>query len=459
MLALSLSCRIMDLLQKVRDFIASDRLLNSGDRVVVGVSGGADSIALLFVLQSLGYDCLAVHCNFHLRGDESDRDMNFVESLCRTKGIRLIVCNYDTRQYALEHKCSIEMAARELRYSDFERIRQENDCAAVAVAHHRDDSVETVLMNLIRGTGIRGLAGIRCRNGNIVRPLLCVSRTEIEQWLAEKGQPFVTDSTNLECDYTRNKIRLQLLPMMRGINPDADAAIARTSARMKSAMAAYLKAIEAETARCVSVQNDGTVAVSIVELQHSGFSESLLFEILTPYGFNETQIGEIAASLSGTPGRSFMAGEYTLIRDRESLLLKRTSGNDSELSCSLRLQLAEGAGVLLPNGRRLSVSILPAGSAIERSGNVAMLDCRKLKSDCLTVRSCRPGDAFVPFGMRGRKLLSDFMTDARMSLFEKRSQLLLCDGEDIVWVIGRRTDNRYRVDPESDSGIARIEIV
>ena len=193
-----------DFANKIKDYISQNNLLTDGTTVVVGLSGGADSTALLLILIRLGYRVHAVHCNFHLRGDESNRDQQFVTDLCNRLGIELEICQYDTQKYASEHGISIEMAARELRYADFERIMQKCGACAVCIAHHRDDSVETVLLNLIRGTGIKP------RNGNIIRPLLCVSRQEIEDWLKEIGQPYVTDSTNLESDYTRNT-RLQLV--------------------------------------------------------------------------------------------------------------------------------------------------------------------------------------------------------------------------------------------------------
>ena len=195
---------------RIKDFISSNALLNDGSHVIVGVSGGADSTVLLRILLELGYPCTAVHCNFHLRGAESDRDQKFVEELCRNLDVELVICDYDTVSYAKQKGISIEMAARELRYADFERIMQERGASAICIAHHRDDSVETLLLNLIRGTGLRGLTGIKPKNGHIVRPLLCVSRQDIEEYLKDTDQQYITDSTNLETDYTRNKIRLDL---------------------------------------------------------------------------------------------------------------------------------------------------------------------------------------------------------------------------------------------------------
>ena len=218
---------------RIKEYIGSNKLLEDGAKVIVGLSGGADSTALLLVLLRLGYRVHAVHCNFHLRGSESDRDRRFAEDLCNRLGVEFTVCDYDTRKFASDNGISIEMAARHLRYADFERIMTECEASAICIAHHRDDSVETVLLNLIRGTGIKGLTGIKPRNGYIIRPLLCVSRQEIEEWLKQVGQTYVTDSTNLETDYTRNKIRLQLLPLMRSINPSADESVISTAGHLQ----------------------------------------------------------------------------------------------------------------------------------------------------------------------------------------------------------------------------------
>ena len=212
---------MMKTARRVQEFIGKHQLLADDARVLVALSGGADSVALLRILLSLEYRCHAVHCNFHLRGEESDRDERFVTALCHTLGVECEVVHYDTLGYAAEHKVSVEMAARELRYRDFERLRQAHDLDAIAVAHHQDDAVETLLLNLIRGAGINGLTGMKVRNGHVVRPLLCLTRDEIINYLSHIGQSYVTDSTNLTDMYARNKVRLQLLPLMEQINPAA----------------------------------------------------------------------------------------------------------------------------------------------------------------------------------------------------------------------------------------------
>ena len=231
------------MIYKVERYIEKYHLLERGDKVLVALSGGADSVALLLALLKLGYSCEAIHCNFHLRDEESDRDEKFVEELCRIKGVLLHVVHFDTQHYAREHKISIEMAARELRYAVFEEYRCKREATAVAVAHHRDDNAETLLLNLIRGTGIRGLRGIQPKNGYIIRPLLCVGRSDIMEYLEWRGVGYVTDSTNLTSDYTRNKIRLEIIPRMAEINPSVGDSIDATAKRVSDAELVYRNAI------------------------------------------------------------------------------------------------------------------------------------------------------------------------------------------------------------------------
>lgn len=444
----------MTVRERVEEYIDSNQLIAQGDKVLVGVSGGADSVALLRMLAALGYGCEAVHCNFHLRGEESDRDQSFVERLCSELGIPLTVVHYDTVKYAEEHRCSIEMAARELRYNDFERLRAEKGCAAIAVAHHADDSVETVLMNLIRGTGLRGLTGIRPRNGFVIRPMLCLRRSEIEKWLNEIGQDFVTDSTNLECDYTRNKIRLRLLPMLRELNPDADGAISRTSERLAEACQVYRSGVERDIERCVASE-DGLMTIDISELKQSASMESVLFEILSPYGYNDSQISDIMESLDAESGRRFMTSSAMLVKDRDCLILRENAASDCA-DCDIRLEIRDGYSASLPDGRVISVSMLSAGAPVERDSSVAMLDGDKI-GKILVLRKWRNGDTFVPFGMKGRRLVSDFLTDRKMNLLDKQSQMVLCDGDRIVWVTGQRIDDRCRISDDT-SCIVRISL-
>ena len=428
------------ILNRIREFILSNDLLDNGAKVVAGVSGGADSTALLLILLRLGYRVHAVHCNFHLRGSESDRDQQFVTDLCNRLGVELEICQYNTQQYASDHGISIEMAARELRYADFERIMHKCGASAVCIAHHRDDSVETVLLNLIRGTGIKGLTGIKPRNGHIIRPLLCVSRQDIENWLNEIGQSYVTDSTNLETDYTRNKIRNQLLPLMRSINPDADNAVNDTAKHLQQTYAIYSKAIKSATDRIVTISG-GITTISIPELNKEADTGAVLFEILSPMGFNSTQIEDIAASLDSQPGARFISATHQLIKERDFLTV---SPIDDSSFKPLTINLEPDTSSALPDGSVLTVATAHAVTPISSLQSTATFDADLVKGP-ITIRPWQEGDWFIPFGMKGRKLVSDYLTDCKVSALERQKQLVATCRNDIIWVMGRRSDNRYRV--------------
>ena len=427
-------------LNRISEFIHSNGLLKDGADVIVGLSGGADSTALLLVLIRLGYHVHAVHCNFHLRGAESDRDQQFVTDLCKKLGVQLEVCSYDTESYAKQKGISIEMAARELRYADFERIMKERGSSAVCIAHHRDDSVETVLLNLIRGTGIKGLTGIKPRNGNIIRPLLCVSRQEIEEWLQKENQPFITDSTNLETDYTRNKIRLQLLPLMRDINPDVDNAVSETAGHLQQSYAVYRNAMDQAEADVIRKAGNG-FSINIPALSKLPSAGAFLFEVLSPLGFNSAQIDSIAESVQAQPGIQFKSATHLLVKDRDTFTVRQLGMNDE----SITVAIEPGTTVTLPDGRTLRITTAPAGTPVSKEPDVATFDMSLFQGGTLTIRPWTAGDRYVPFGMRGSKLVSDFLTDIKVNSADRQNQLVASFNNDIVWVLGLRTDNRYRV--------------
>lgn len=433
--------------KRVRDFIVQHRLFSDEAQVLVALSGGADSVALLLVLLRLGYRCSAVHCNFHLRGAESDRDELFVLELCRSLSVSCKVLHFNTREYAAQHGLSIEMAARELRYREFERLRQESESDVVAVAHHQDDAVETLLLNLIRGAGINGLTGIRVRNGYVVRPLLCVTRDEIIGYLDSLEQAYVTDTSNLVDDYARNKVRLNLIPMMQQINPAAKENILHAMVHLGQAATLYNKVIEEENKRIIEPINDissrEVFSISIAALLAAEVPQAQLFELLHPYGFNSAQVVDIFRSLSGEPGRMFYAANYILLRDRIRLIIYRRVDNmiDSEAYA-----LPYEGTLTLPDGTSLSVSRVKPDSTwrVPKEQHVCVLDAARFTLP-LTLRHPCDGERFRPFGMRGSKLLNDLYTDLKLDRIAKQQQWLLCHGNDIVWAVGLRTSELCRL--------------
>ena len=426
---------------KVERFIQRHGLLTGKRQVLVGLSGGADSVALLGVLVRLGYPCRALHCNFHLRGDESDRDEVFARQFADSLGVPFLKVDFDTRGYAAIHQESIEMAARSLRYRWFEEQRQAFNAEAIAVAHHRDDSVETLLMNLLRGSGIRGLGGIRPRNGQVVRPLLAVSRAEIEEWLQAQGWGYVTDSSNLSDAYTRNFIRLRVLPLLEQLNPAARETIARAAAHLSAAEQLYAYTVE-EARKAVFITAD---SLSLEALMRYPSPETLLYEWLRPLGFSRIVVGELFESLTGLSGKQFYSATHQVLKDRDRLYIAPLQ----EPSAWQPIEIPVATGELT-QPLRLTFQLMERTSdfQLERASDTAYFDAEKLPGR-LTLRLPQTGDWFVPFGMRGRKKLSDFFADQKMNRWEKLRQPLLCAGESIVWVVGRRADDRFRVGEET----------
>ena len=413
----------------VEKFIDQKSLFERCDKVLVALSGGADSVALLRVLDALGYQCECAHCNFHLRGEESNRDETFVQQLCQKFDIPLHVTHFDTTDYARTHRISIEMAARELRYQWFETLRQSIGASVIAVAHHCDDSVETFLLNLIRGTGINGLKGIAPKNGYVVRPLLQESRENILDYLQHLNQDYVTDSTNLQDEYMRNKIRLNLLPLMKELNPSVSESIAATAERLADAALIYNKEREMAIQRVMK----GEKVISISALLDETAPSSLLFELLHPYGFNSSQIKDIYQSLFGQSGRRFHSSQWEVLRDRDSLILHSFNG--------------EEINHIPPTLTYETVDITP-DFIIPRDKHIACLDADKVTLP-LIVRKWQAGDKFTPLGMKGKKNVSDYLTDRKFTLFQKEHQYVACQGDKIVWLIGERIDNAYRIDTDS----------
>ena len=410
--------------EKVKQFIHKNGLLNDRARVVVGLSGGPDSVCLAMLLQELGYEVIAMHCNFHLRGEESMRDEQFVVSLCRRMGWELHQVDFDTLNYAQNQKISIEMAARELRYEQFHSLLQEAKAEAIAVGHHQNDNVETMLLNATRGTGIRGLCGMQPRNGNVVRPLLCLTRQEVLAYLEDMGQDYVTDHTNQEDDYARNKVRLDVLPLLERINSGAMKNLASTQENLSEVMKVYQQAMRETISDCVKNKENGEVVILLDKLNHTPSPISVLHEMLSPLGFNKVQMQELLSAQSES-GKIISAGRRRVLVDRQCIII-------------------EAEHYPTPH---IHQEVLPIENLhIQKDTSHAYLDADKVHGE-LTLRIPQKGDTFAPFGMGGkRKLLSDFLTDLKLTLFEKERQPLLMDGDEIVWVVGRRSSELYRVD-------------
>ena len=447
------------MLNRVEAYIRKEGLLNKEGLYIVALSGGADSVALLLILKQLGYRIEAVHCNFRLRGEESDRDEAFVCQFCKEQNVPIHRVHFDTRSYAALHKLSIEMAARELRYSYFEQLRQDIGADAICVAHHRDDAVETLLMNLMNGTGIHGLTGIRSKNGAIVRPLLCLSRAEIEDYLHPIHQSYVTDSTNAIDDVLRNKIRLHLIPLMQQILPKSSENIAKTAGYMKevekivdNAMKATLSDLVTTLQPAVgSADQREAYGVKMADLNDLPSPECFLFEWLRPFGFTSSQIQQIAGSFDAQSGKIFQTASHVLYIDRNELVVAPVYQPVS------LMKIPEEGVYKYQEDIKFRISSVD-DLTISKSDNCATIDKEKVEFP-LTIRIIQLGDRFVPFGMNGSKLVSDYLTDKKVSLWSKLSQMVVTDGKgEVVWLVGHRIDHRFRITPSTTS-VLKLELV
>ena len=449
----------------MRRFASVHELFVYGGKYIVALSGGADSVSLLFVLKhlehELGIGVEAAHCNFHLRGAESVRDEEFCKQLCDRLSVPLHLIHFDTQAYADLHRVSIEMAARDLRYGYFENLRRDIEAQDICVAHHRDDSVETVLLNLVRGTGLRGLRGIQPRNGNIIRPLLSLSREDIVQYLDALGESYVTDSTNLHNDVKRNKIRLDVMPLLRELNPSVSQSIFESSLRVGEALKVFDEAMKRSIADVtatspslhLTISPPHHLVISVERLKQQPSPEYTLHEILSSYGFTSAQIEQIYGSLDTcSAGKIIASDSHELAFDRGSLLVQpRTNVADSARS----MRIPETGTYVFSDSLKIKVAAEDCGDDYvpSRAADCVCLDASDIKFP-LTLRHIEQGDRFVPFGMNGMKLVSDYLTDRKKNVFEKRAQLVVTDAQQrIVWLVGERTDNRFRISKETSKAL------
>lgn len=423
-------------ISRIETFLLARGISLSGEKVLVGLSGGADSVCLLLALRELGAEVFAAHCNFHLRGEESDRDAAFCEQLCQQLGIRLYQTDFDTEAYARANGLSIEMAARKLRYDYFEQLLEKEDLSCVAVGHHVEDNIETFFLNLQRGTGIKGLCGMSVLRGYLLRPLLCVSREEIENYLASRHQPFVHDSSNTDRKYRRNALRHDLLPLFRTMDPAFDRTMQQNMSHIAEADTALAEFSAMMIQKYVRAQGD-RYTIDLAGLTQLASAHFLLHEWLSPFGFNESQLSDIMRHFGCASGQLFCTPTHvaTLTIDTLEIAPKRAPLPPVEL--------ADGI-TALPDWRVIEMETSHE-VRVSKERFEATIDAQKIKGH-LYVRSTEDGDRFQPFGMNSTKLVSDYLTDRHRSRIDKLHALVVCDDEGIVWLVGERVSQRVSID-------------
>ena len=453
----------------VTKYIIHHDLFKNHGRYIVALSGGADSVALLLILKQLGVSLSAAHCNFHLRGEESERDEQFCVSLCERLGITLHRIHFDTQFYARQHKVSIEMAARDLRYRYFAQLAKDIKADGICVAHHRDDNVETVILNLLRGSGVDGLAGIAPKNGNILRPLLCISRQDILDYLQLQGQDYVTDSTNLEDDALRNRIRHHVIPLLETVNPAAKENIAQTAKYLRQAkmmlegLMGDHQTDGCEEDSCTARDlNNHVISLQKQSIIKAPSPEYMLHSELGKYGFHGDVIDDIYTSLTakdGGVGKVWKNGSYMLAIDRNQLLVTALAALDT-IQSERPFRFPEEGNFNLGKSLKIKLHryLRTADFTPSKSSHLVTLDADKV-SFPLTYRLCEKGDRFYPFGMKGSKLISDYLTDLKRNVVQKMKQHVITDSQgEIVWLVGERTSDRSKITDQTQI-ILEIELV
>ena len=429
-------------------YIARNGLVAPGERVLLTVSGGVDSMVMLSLFAESGYEVGVAHCNFQLRGAESDEDEVLVRDEAAKYGVPFYNRRFETQAEMERTGESMEMAARRLRYAWFDELSREHGYGAVAIAHHADDSIETFFINLLRGTGLRGLTGISTQLGKVIRPLMFASRKEIVEYAVARRIPFREDSSNRSTKYLRNKIRLGLIPRIREINPKFTDLMRRNLARLTDAQRFIDHGIERIRREAVS-SHEGIDTIRLDRIDPAFPRDFVIYELLNSrYGFKGDVIDGLCRALDqNATGRRFYARDRVAYPDRGTIVVAPIAPDDS---CTVRVDEQTrrcycGNSMLV--FERQDIDLIDSFGVPE---HIAQLDAGKL-SYPLTVRRWQEGDWFVPFGMTGRKKVSDYLIDAKVSMAEKQRQFVLLSGDDIVWLVGRRIDDRYRITSATDT--------
>lgn len=438
-----------NLLQKFQDDVNDHQLWKAQDYLYLACSGGLDSVVLAYLLHSSGYNFTLLHCNFQLRGEESDRDEQFVCSLAKQLKVPVEVKKFDTQFEMEQTGKGVQEAARDLRYGWFNQVLEQDKAHIkkwLLTAHHADDQVETVLLQFFRGTGISGLTGMKMKNGNIVRPLLSIYRDELNSFAKEHGLVWVEDSSNASTNYTRNFLRHHIIPSLTEVFPALKSTMIRGSKRFQEIEGIYQQRITDIKNRLIEKRND-SFAIPINKLKQIEAIDTIMFEVFKDFGFGVQQIPELKKLFYASSGKYVSSGIYRVLKNREWLLI------DAIAEENYQIYILEDANAeLLFDTHRLELKEVSNSFQIPSGSEQALVNLEKLKFPLL-VRKWKAGDYFYPLGMKKKKKLSRFMTDLKLSLTEKENQWVIESDKKIVWVIGKRIDNRFKIDEHSSKRV------
>ena len=441
--------KINYLLQKFQEHIDHNFSFLKDKRLLIAISGGIDSVALTYLLHTLKYDISLAHCNFKLRENESDLDETFVENLASKLNIQRFSTSFSTETYAKKNKLSIQMAARDLRYNWFDKIQLENNFDYILTAHQKEDVLETFLINFTRGTGLEGLTGISTINGKIIRPLLNVTREEIHKYAIENNIEWREDKSNASTKYFRNKIRHQVIPVLKELNPSLMSTFDKTLENLNESKLIIDDKIEDVK---FSIENfDGEIhQFDIEKIKELSSPKAYLFEILKKYGFTEWE--DLSELINAQSGKQVISKTHRLVKDRTHLLLSKIETNNAE-----QYQLTENLTALENSALHLTFETIEETMQLSETEKSVYIDKNLLKFP-LTVRKWQNGDYFYPLGMQGKKKVSKFFKDDKISILEKEKTWLLCNANnEVIWIVGKRLDNRFKI-TESTTKTLKITI-
>lgn len=427
------------MLQKVSDYIQTHGLCQPDSKILVAVSGGIDSVVLCEVLHQLKYEFAVAHCNFGLRAEDAEADQLFVKKLAKKYDVPFFTENFNTRAFAGQEKLSIQMAARTLRYAWFERVRQQEGYDYIATAHHSNDLSETILLHLTKGTGIAGLHGIPPKNGHIIRPMLSITKDDIYEYVTERKLIWREDTSNETTKYQRNKIRHEVIPVLKEINPNLEETMQHTAERVshaESIVSAYIENLREQSIK----EAENAWYVSLKPLQNATGLPVVLHELLRPFNFSYSVVLELVEALDGLSGKQFDSPTHTLVKDRDQLVI--TPRNLSSFGSIL---IQEGDTQVQAGDVYFSIKYVDADKyKLNTKPHVAALDADQLRFP-LKLRAWQEGDWFVPLGMNGKKKISDFLIDKKIPANLKDRILLLISDQSVAWVVNQRLDNRFKV--------------
>jgi len=432
----------MNLLQRFQKNIQAENLFHEKDKILLGVSGGVDSVVLSELCKRAGYDFAIAHCNFQLRDSDSERDEKFVQELAGKYDVPFHIISFDTKAIAAERKISTQEAARELRYHWFEEIRKAADYRYILTAHHADDNIETVLMNFFRGTGIRGMRGIEPKHGLIVRPLLFARRSELEEFLEENKLDHVFDFTNEQDHYTRNYFRNKVIPFVEKSFPEVNDNLLANISRFKEAALLYQQAVEVHKKKLLEFK--GTeVHIPVLKLKKTAPLSSVIYEIIKDYNFSSAQVNEIIALLNSESGRYVQSTSHRVIKNRNWLIIAPNESTGSEIV------VIDAIGHWPFAMGKLKLEVTSASTFEPQvSNSVALVDFDEMQFPLL-LRKWKQGDYFYPLGMKKKKKLARFFIDQKLSKTDKEKIWVIEMNKKIVWVVGYRIDDRFKITSRS----------